>query len=100
PSHSAPRGGPAACDRLPSAGDSIARPTDDRLPDCPTAREAAPPAGCSSAVDEETRSTDVVVIDAGQAGLSSAYFLGKAGFEPGAGYVVLDGDGAPGGAWQ
>lgn len=51
-------------------------------------------------MDEETHSTDVVVIGAGQAGLSSAYFLGKAGFEPGAGYVVLDGDGAPGGAWQ
>ncbi|NUP52482.1 MAG: NAD(P)/FAD-dependent oxidoreductase [Catenulispora sp.] len=44
--------------------------------------------------------TDVVVIGAGQAGLSSAYFLRRAGFEPGAGYVVLDGDHAPGGAWQ
>ena len=44
--------------------------------------------------------TDVVVIGAGQAGLSSAYFLRRAGFEPGTGYVVLDGDRAPGGAWQ
>lgn len=44
--------------------------------------------------------TDVVVIGAGQAGLSSAYFLRRAGFEPGAGHVVLDGDRAPGGAWQ
>lgn len=43
---------------------------------------------------------DVVVIGAGQAGLSSAYFLGRAGFEPGTGYVVLDGDPGPGGAWQ
>ena len=51
-------------------------------------------------MDEETRTTDVVVIGAGQAGLSSAYFLGRAGFEPGSGYVVLDGDRAPGGAWQ
>ena len=51
-------------------------------------------------MDEETRTTDVVVIGAGQAGLSSAYFLGRAGFEPGDGYVVLDGDRAPGGAWQ
>lgn len=46
------------------------------------------------------RATDVVVIGAGQAGLSSAYFLRRGGFAPGAGYVVLDGDSAPGGAWQ
>ncbi|MEQ4724507.1 FAD-dependent oxidoreductase [Nonomuraea sp. B19D2] len=40
--------------------------------------------------------TEVVVIGAGQAGLSSAYFLRRFGFEP----VVLDaGDGA-GGAWR
>ena len=44
--------------------------------------------------------TDVVVIGAGQAGLSSAYFLRRAGFEPEDGFVVLDGDRAPGGAWQ
>ncbi|HEV3170568.1 MAG TPA: NAD(P)-binding domain-containing protein [Actinocrinis sp.] len=43
---------------------------------------------------------DVAVIGAGQAGLSSAYFLRRAGFEPGAGYVVLDANPAPGGAWQ
>ena len=41
-----------------------------------------------------------MVIGAGQAGLSSAYFLRRAGFEPEDGYVVLDGDRAPGGAWQ
>ena len=40
------------------------------------------------------------MIGAGQAGLSSAYFLRRAGFEPGDGFVVLDGDRAPGGAWQ
>jgi len=51
-------------------------------------------------VNEDARVTDVVVIGAGQAGLSSAYFLRRAGFEPGTGYVVLDGDRAPGGAWQ
>lgn len=51
-------------------------------------------------MNEDTRMTDVVVIGAGQAGLSSAYFLQRAGFEPGDGYVVLDGDRAPGGAWQ
>jgi cation diffusion facilitator CzcD-associated flavoprotein CzcO len=51
-------------------------------------------------VNEETRQTDVVVIGAGQAGLSSGYFLRRAGFEPGDGSVILDGDRAPGGAWQ
>jgi thioredoxin reductase len=51
-------------------------------------------------VDVDTRKTDVVVVGAGQAGLSSAYFLQRAGFEPDDGYVVLDGDRAPGGAWQ
>jgi cation diffusion facilitator CzcD-associated flavoprotein CzcO len=44
--------------------------------------------------------TDVVVIGAGQAGLSSAYFLRRAGFAPGDGYVVLDAAAGPGGAWQ
>jgi cation diffusion facilitator CzcD-associated flavoprotein CzcO len=39
---------------------------------------------------------DVVVIGAGQAGLSSAYFLRRAGLES----VVLDGDAGPGGAWR
>ncbi|MFF4988060.1 FAD-dependent oxidoreductase [Streptosporangium saharense] len=39
---------------------------------------------------------DVVVIGAGQAGLSSAYFLKKAGLD----FVVLDRSPAPGGAWQ
>lgn len=39
---------------------------------------------------------DVVVIGAGQAGLSSAYFLRRFGFEP----VVLDADDGPGGAWR
>jgi cation diffusion facilitator CzcD-associated flavoprotein CzcO len=51
-------------------------------------------------VNEDARETDVVVIGAGQAGLSSAYFLRRAGFGPEDGYVVLDGDRAPGGAWQ
>ncbi|MGP3920932.1 FAD-dependent oxidoreductase [Nonomuraea sp. 10N515B] len=40
--------------------------------------------------------SDVVVIGAGQAGLSSAYFLGRFGFEP----VVLDAEPGPGGAWR
>jgi thioredoxin reductase len=43
---------------------------------------------------------DVVVIGAGQAGLSAAYGLRRAGLEPGTGFVVLDGEAGPGGAWR
>ncbi|MFI9645578.1 NAD(P)-binding domain-containing protein [Streptomyces sp. NPDC052040] len=43
---------------------------------------------------------DVVVIGAGQAGLSSAYHLRRAGFEPERDFVVLDHAPGPGGAWQ
>ncbi|HZF68856.1 MAG TPA: NAD(P)-binding domain-containing protein [Gemmatirosa sp.] len=44
--------------------------------------------------------TDVVVIGAGQAGLSSAYHLKRLGLAPVRGFVVLDRSPAPGGAWQ
>jgi cation diffusion facilitator CzcD-associated flavoprotein CzcO len=43
---------------------------------------------------------DIVVIGAGQAGLSVAYHLKRAGIEPGKGFVVLDDEFGPGGAWQ
>ncbi|NLU68764.1 NAD(P)-binding domain-containing protein [Streptomyces sp. HNM0574] len=43
---------------------------------------------------------DVVVIGAGQAGLSSAFHLRRSGFEPGRDFVVLDHAPRPGGAWQ
>lgn len=53
------------------------------------------------------RVVDVVVIGAGQAGLSAAYHLRRRGFVPfdrsadgGATFVVLDANPAPGGAWQ
>jgi cation diffusion facilitator CzcD-associated flavoprotein CzcO len=53
------------------------------------------------------RRASVVVIGAGQAGLSAAYHLQRRGYvsaldEPDAerSYVVLDANGAPGGAWQ
>ncbi|WP_225232512.1 FAD-dependent oxidoreductase [Klenkia terrae] len=39
---------------------------------------------------------EVVVVGAGQAGLSAAYHLQRAGAD----FVVLDADAAPGGAWQ
>lgn len=44
--------------------------------------------------------TDVVVIGAGQAGLSSAYHLKRRGLAPIRGFVVLDKSPVPGGAWQ
>ena len=47
-----------------------------------------------------TRDADVVVIGAGQAGLSTAWALARQGFAPESGFVVLDADAGPGGAWQ
>ncbi|MBS3939370.1 MAG: NAD(P)/FAD-dependent oxidoreductase [Actinobacteria bacterium] len=46
------------------------------------------------------RDVEVVVVGAGQAGLSAAYHLGVRGFEPEREFVVLDGDDGPGGAWR
>lgn len=43
---------------------------------------------------------DVVVVGAGQAGLSAAYFLAHRGFARHEDFVVLDADDAPGGAWR
>ena len=52
----------------------------------------------------ETQPVDVVVIGAGQAGLSAAYHLQRRGYSPaptdGRSFVVLDADPEPGGAWQ
>jgi cation diffusion facilitator CzcD-associated flavoprotein CzcO len=47
-------------------------------------------------LDPPARSVAVAVIGAGQAGLSAAYHLRRQGLE----YVVLDGEGGPGGAWR
>ncbi|MFD0074889.1 NAD(P)-binding domain-containing protein [Streptomyces sp. NPDC127166] len=49
---------------------------------------------------EEVRAVDVVVIGAGQAGLSAAFHLRRAGLEPDRDFVVLDHAPEPGGAWQ
>ncbi|HEY4602858.1 MAG TPA: NAD(P)-binding domain-containing protein, partial [Blastococcus sp.] len=46
------------------------------------------------------REVDVVVIGADQAGLSTAWGLARQGFAPETGYVVVDGEHRPGGAWQ
>ncbi|MEO6529094.1 MAG: NAD(P)-binding domain-containing protein [Gemmatimonadaceae bacterium] len=44
--------------------------------------------------------TDIVVIGAGQAGLSSAYHLKRLGLRPVREFIVLDQSPRPGGAWQ
>lgn len=46
------------------------------------------------------RQVEVVVIGAGQAGLSTAWALARQGFAGGSGFVVLDDGARPGGAWQ
>lgn len=50
--------------------------------------------------DTGVHSVDVVVIGAGQAGLSSAHHLRRSGLEPDRDFVVLDHAPHPGGAWQ
>lgn len=49
---------------------------------------------------EPTAHAPVVVIGAGQAGLSVAFFLRRLGLDPGNDFVVLDRGPGPGGAWQ
>jgi len=56
----------------------------------------APPPGPAGA----RLRTEIVVIGAGQAGLSTAYHLKRLGLAPVRGFVVLDRAPAPGGAWQ
>ncbi|MGN9794548.1 NAD(P)-binding domain-containing protein [Streptomyces sp. OZ13] len=50
--------------------------------------------------DLVAREVDVVVVGAGQAGLSAAYHLRRAGLLPDRDFVVLDHAPRPGGAWQ
>lgn len=49
---------------------------------------------------ERTTDTSVVVIGAGQAGLSVAYYLRRLGLDPGNDFVLLDRGPGSGGAWQ
>jgi cation diffusion facilitator CzcD-associated flavoprotein CzcO len=44
--------------------------------------------------------TEIVIIGAGQAGLSSAYHLKRRGLAANRGFVVIDKSPSPGGAWQ
>lgn len=57
------------------------------------ATPSAPPTGVAI-------KTEIVVIGAGQAGLSSAYNLKRRGLDVGRGFVVLDQSPQAGGAWQ
>ncbi|MEU8957917.1 NAD(P)-binding domain-containing protein [Streptomyces sp. NPDC048518] len=57
-------------------------------------------AAATAAVQDVDAVVDVVVIGAGQAGLSGAYHLRRVGFEPDRDFVVLDHAPRPGGAWQ
>ncbi|WP_454817030.1 NAD(P)-binding domain-containing protein [Labrys neptuniae] len=65
------------------------------------ANAASPPADPATARDVHLAyKVDIVVIGAGQAGLSSAYHLHELGLPAGRGFLVLDKAPAPGGAWQ
>ena len=48
----------------------------------------------------QDRDVEIAVIGAGQAGLSAAYYLARAGLVPESGFVVLDANAGPGGAWR
>ncbi|APU13376.1 MULTISPECIES: NAD(P)-binding domain-containing protein [Actinoalloteichus] len=50
--------------------------------------------------EEAAADVDVVVIGAGQAGLSTGFHLRRTGHRPETGYVLLDAPPGPGGAWQ
>lgn len=56
--------------------------------------------GNVSGVTFEPARTSVVVIGAGQAGLSVAFYLKRLGLEPGDDFIVLDRGPGAGGAWQ
>ena len=58
------------------------------------------PASSPASASHVMIKTDIVVIGAGQAGLSSAYHLKRRGLAPDRGFVVLDQSPQPGGAWQ
>jgi cation diffusion facilitator CzcD-associated flavoprotein CzcO len=63
----------------------------------PPPSEPAPPSAPTSGIRLKT---GIVVIGAGQAGLSAAYHLKRLGLPPVRGFILLDRSPAPGGAWQ
>ncbi|WP_246858426.1 NAD(P)/FAD-dependent oxidoreductase [Citricoccus sp. SGAir0253] len=58
------------------------------------------PPDSASSPDPAGPLLDVVVVGAGQAGLSAAGQLLRKGLPPGSGFVVLDANDGPGGAWR
>jgi cation diffusion facilitator CzcD-associated flavoprotein CzcO len=62
--------------------------------------DAAPPPAAWRAPLGVALKVDILVIGAGQAGLSAAYHLQKRGLAPNRGLVVVDQSPGPGGAWQ
>src|SRR3712207_9337630 len=74
--------------------------TRNTLDDTSTSRLPQPTSTPTPALQHVALKTDIVVIGAGQAGLSSAYHLKKRGLAPDRGFVVLDQSPEPGGAWQ
>jgi thioredoxin reductase len=66
---------------------------------CHNVAMTQPPSTLAPAVRVALK-TDIVVIGAGQAGLSSAYHLKRRGLAPDRGFIVLDQSPQPGGAWQ
>lgn len=78
--------------------DEQTEPVEPGIPSAsPSASASASHPAASSRVIYKT---EVVVIGAGQAGLSSAWHLKRRGLEPGKGFVVIDRSDGPGGAWQ
>ena len=73
--------------------------TINALDDTGTSRPPQP-TSASAPASRVALKTDMVVIGAGQAGLSSAYHLKKRGLAPHRGFVVLDQSPRAGGAWQ
>jgi cation diffusion facilitator CzcD-associated flavoprotein CzcO len=61
---------------------------------------AVRPTGNVDRVTESDIDTSVVVVGAGQAGLSVAYYLRRLGLDPGNEFVMLDRGPGTGGAWQ
>jgi thioredoxin reductase len=73
--------------------------TINALDDTGTSRPPQP-TSASAPASRVALKTDIVVIGAGQAGLSSAYHLKNRGLAPHRGFVVLDQSPRAGGAWQ
>ena len=71
--------------------------TSSTVPMTPPPPEPDPPSAPTAGIRLKT---DIVVIGAGQAGLSAAYHLKRLGLPPNRGFIVLDHSPAPGGAWQ